>query len=272
MAVPVFLFFSLFSRYFVFSGQLHIVYDMNKKSPYISLVPEDRISGTIREGLVIYKLVKAEPLYIDIRTPRSFKTARITIFYSNEAQDIIELGGLVDSKSESYIFQSVENQYLDNLSWPIIVEPGVGRTLWQREPRFRDIGTFLADLPKKDEIVVYRYDLGPKYDAFSRLVDLEKSEKQYVIAGYLKGDASEDNSTQGSTLRQKSLDFDLDSVQYSQYRKYRFVLSAPGIDVTKDLRLYRIEVFLEREPVTWRNFFSRGLSFVSHAAQTVTRF
>lgn len=267
-ALPVFLFLFLFSRYFVFSGQLHIVYDMEKHSPYISLLPEDRISDPTQEGSVTYRLAEAEPLYMDIRTPRSFQTARISIFYSNETQDIIELGGLVDRVAESYIFQAVENQYLDNLSWPMIVEPENGRTLWQRVPRFESIEAFLEELPEKDEIVVYQYDLGPDYDTFSKLVDLEKSEKQYVIAGYVKNYPSQDgfpNTSRGRVLRQKSLSFNLGPIQYSQYHKYRFVLSAPGVDASKNLRLYRLEVFLEREPVTWKSFFRKGMRFVLHA-------
>jgi hypothetical protein len=252
---PLGLFFFLFSRYFVFSGRLEFTYDMLKDSPYITLAPSGRVSDPFYDEARKrwYRKVESEPVYFDIRTPRGFQNAEVTVEYTNEKQDFIELGGLVDFVSGSYIFQPFENRQLDELNWSKIHEGDT--VLWQREKKFETVAQFLENLPEKKEVLVYRYSLGEGFDGFSPLVSLEESDKNYLLAHYFAPIRGENG------LMKQVLNFDFSSLQYG-YHKYRFVFSAPRVTEEQGISIYRIHFALSREPVTWRNVWQRARDFI----------
>ncbi|GEM_PF-3873060 len=255
-SLPIIVFCFLFSRYFVFSGVLSFRYDMWHDSPYVTMVPRDRVSEPLydTDEKRWYRLLKQEPLYFDVRIPRSFDSSNITVEYKNGSQSIVEIAGVVDSHQESYIFQPLENRLLENLSWPAIREGEL--VLWQRKVEFKGITDFLAHLPQKREILLYRHDLGDGFDQFSPLVDIEASDKNYVLALYpFLMSAPETNS-----VRQREATFDTRLLHYG-YHKYRFVLSAPRVNARENFRLYSVRFVMNREPITWNNFLSRSKNF-----------
>jgi hypothetical protein len=245
--LPLLLFIFLFSRFFVFSGELSFVYDMKKESPYVSLVPTQRISEpkAIESGFT--RTVLSEPLYLDVRTPRPFERAYVTMRYRNHSQHTIELAGVVNRGKGHFVFHPVESIRLENLEWPKVSENGI--TLWQREKRYDTVASFVQNLPSSEEIVVYDYELGQGYDTFSPLVDIESTPKNYLIARYTP-------SVNNSEAREKTVEFDLKQLEYG-YHKYRFIVSAPDVSKEKGFEMEKISFLFKREPLTIKNFYSR---------------
>jgi len=126
------------------------------------LKPDDRM-----EGECLNKII-GEPAYFNLRTPRTFDSAKVTLRYKSNrgptASDavgprdlsIIELGLLAD-KQKNYILKPIENKILDELTWDKTESDGV--SLFQKNKQFESIDEFLNNLPPKNEIAVYKYDL-----------------------------------------------------------------------------------------------------------------
>lgn len=256
-AMPVLLFGFLFSRYFVFSGTLDFSYDLQGKSPYVSVVPESRISEIRFDEAGSYRNILAEPVYFDVRVPQAFRTGEVTITFRASVQESIELGGVAQAKTQSILFIPLYNKQLEELRWPMLRQDGSGVVLWQRAVEYTTVADFLSNIPPKEEVVTYRHDLGDGYDPFSPLVDLTESEKNYIIAHYPK------NTSSRQGYQHKTVSFDMTQLEYG-YHKYRFVLSAPGVLAEQDMRLSSLHFHFEREPIIWKNFWQMGKRYLKN--------
>ena len=66
----------------VATGQLTARYDMQQVNPYIlPLSPGDRVSEMMKEDGRSFRRLSADPVYFDLRTPRSMRTATFSITY-----------------------------------------------------------------------------------------------------------------------------------------------------------------------------------------------
>lgn len=206
--IPIILFGWLFDRYFVPSGKLEVVYDFKKDSPFISSFhPEARVED-IEKNIsrnFYYQRIKEEPVYFEVKTPRYFQKATVTLEYQNPEQPIFELG-IQKSKDEwDFLLRPLENKFIDNSDWFRLEdkEKGIiflqrskiveeGNTSQQageeeleevREKEYQSIDDFLSNLPDDRGIATYRIDLAPYY----KLKDYQKSSQGLIIEKSLRG-------------------------------------------------------------------------------------
>lgn len=144
------------------SGQITYAYNFSKYSDFITkLHPNDRLLP-IAQG---EQKVIGDPVYFSLRTPRKFDRAKLTLRYKNEADNlpIISVGVLVDKMLWRYLMQPIENKFIDQLakSWNVISNHGV--LLLQKEPKYNSIDEFLSNLPDRNRIALYNYDLKNYY-------------------------------------------------------------------------------------------------------------
>ncbi|MFH0840434.1 MAG: hypothetical protein V1865_00395 [bacterium] len=144
------------------SGEITYKYSFSKYSDFITkLHPNDRL---LPEASGEQKII-GDPVYFSLRTPRKFEKVRLSLKYKNEADNlpIISVGVLVDKMLWRYLMQPIENKFIDNLakSWNVIKEDDL--LLLQKDPKYSSIKDFLANLPERNRIALYNYDLKNYY-------------------------------------------------------------------------------------------------------------
>ncbi|PIR92133.1 hypothetical protein COU01_03355 [Candidatus Falkowbacteria bacterium CG10_big_fil_rev_8_21_14_0_10_44_15] len=124
------------------------------------LKPKERV-GEIERANCTQRII-GEPVYFNVNTQRTFNEARVTFVYRDSGQNnIIEVGLQADER-KNYSLKPLENKIIDRLSrstagWGTLEQDGV--ILLQREPKFKNIDEFLNNLPARNEILAYHYDL-----------------------------------------------------------------------------------------------------------------
>jgi len=119
------------------------------------LQPKERVSEVDKTGCT--QKIIGEPVYFNLNTQRTFNQAAVTVTYQDSGQNnIIELGPQAD-EWKNYILRPLENKIIDRLNWNKI--SGNGAVLYQREKKFKTIEEFLNNLPPREEILAYKYDL-----------------------------------------------------------------------------------------------------------------
>lgn len=164
------------------SGRITYVYNFTKKNGFIGkLTPAERVEPPV-DG---EQKVIGDPVYFNLRTPRAFDKARMTIRYKDVAElPVIEAGVLADKAIWRYDLQPVENKKLDQIAlvWDKIEEDGV--LLFQREKKFDSLAGFIASSSEFiDKTAVYNYNLNYDY----RLDKYSSGTKERVINQDLRG-------------------------------------------------------------------------------------
>ncbi len=166
-----------------------IIYVNNFSDDYSEFVrkltPDERVEP-IEGGA---QKIIGDPAYFDLRVPRHFTEATMTIKYKNNtALPIVEAGVLMDKKLWQYNLAPLQNKILDNLisSWQVLREDGL--ILLQRpglpeEDIFSSIKDFKNNLPKQERIVLYNTDLNNEYI----LDDYKASSKEKDLGLSLRG-------------------------------------------------------------------------------------
>ncbi|MDP2708640.1 MAG: hypothetical protein Q8O93_01115 [bacterium] len=143
------------------SGNISYVYDFTGPSYFIGkLTPAERVQTADGQAII-----KGDPVYFSLNPPRRFETAKVTVTFKNTTDfPVMELGLLNNKAAYNYDLKPLQNKVIDQLAlaWPVVYGPG-GSRLIQREKKYETIGQFLSDLPDKNEIAIYRYDLKEKY-------------------------------------------------------------------------------------------------------------
>ncbi|PIT94014.1 hypothetical protein COU00_01240 [Candidatus Falkowbacteria bacterium CG10_big_fil_rev_8_21_14_0_10_43_11] len=138
-----------------------IIYNVSfcDNSFFISkLKPKERV-GEINKLGCTQKII-GEPVYFNLNTQRTFNEAKLTLTYRDDGgNNIIELGLQAD-KQKNYFLKPLENKIVDSLSWNKIEQDGV--VLLQREQKFKSIDEFLINIPPREEILTYQYNLTPR--------------------------------------------------------------------------------------------------------------
>jgi len=237
------------------SGYLKLNQDFCKPTVFISnLYPENRVGDLeIDEQGRCFQRFFDEPVYFKLKIPRSFEGARLKIYYQNENQPLFQVGLMkLKQNSTDWQFQlkPIENQIFDNLTWPKLTFTGL--TLWQKEKRFETIQEFVNNLPANQKVATFYYKLAPEAikNQNNVIVWNQKTSLQdvdYIIAKYQTPKIFGD-------LKVTEIDF-LITPEFSDGRRIEFMFSAPEmIRNQTQIKIYRIEAELTREPLTWENF------------------
>jgi hypothetical protein len=143
------------------SGHIGYIYNFTKESYFIKkLTPAERVRP-VESGS---QKIIGNPVYFALRTPRRFNKARLTLKYKNNSVlPLIEAGVLVDKKIWRYDLRPIENRLLDELAgaWNKIQEGEI--LLLQREKKYKSISDFLNNLPIRNQIALYNYELKDKF-------------------------------------------------------------------------------------------------------------
>ncbi len=163
------------------SGKTTYVQDFSGDNFFIQkLTPVERVEP-IQNGA---QQIIGDPVYFSLRTPRRFNSAKIEIKYKNNSNwPIIETGVLVDKTVWRYQTEPIANSIIDQLTktWNVIRE---GDTiLLQRQKKYGSINDFLRNLPPRDGIALYNYNLQNKY----LLSDYQSSNGDLIIDYALRG-------------------------------------------------------------------------------------
>ena len=119
------------------------------------LKPKERVGEIERANCT--QPILGEPVYFNVNTQRTFNEARVTFVYRDSGQNnIIEVGLQADER-KNYALKPLENKIINRLNWSTLEQDGV--ILLQREPKFKNINEFLNNLPARNEILAYHYDL-----------------------------------------------------------------------------------------------------------------
>ena len=119
---------------------LQVEYNLKNKSAVVSeLVPRSRVGGLLKDKLGFYRIIKDEPVYLDVRSPRKYGKAEMEIEYSD-----------------------LENKILGGLKW-LRLERG-GLILYQRKLVYNSIGEFFKNPAGFDKTLIYRADAEPAAD------------------------------------------------------------------------------------------------------------
>lgn len=155
------------------TGKINYIYDFAENSNFIGeLLPRERVrdieiyqdSNFVNKKLSSQKII-GNPVYFSLRTPRKFKKAKI-IFkyrYNKENIKVIEAGMLTDKIIWRYDLQPIENKIINQLSlvWDVMKKNGT--MLLYRNKEYDNIDEFLNNLPNRDEVALYNYDLKKEF-------------------------------------------------------------------------------------------------------------
>ncbi len=162
--VPFFIFICLLYIEICPLGIKTVHLEIGDSSPYIySILPDDRVSDiqSNAEGEK-YISILSEPTYFNVKLPNTeFDQVEVEIEFDSAQQSLIELGALTDIYSENYDLKPIVNKVIDDLEWSRIQEGAT--TLLQREHKYSSVSDFVNDLPGRDSIGVYQYDLSEPY-------------------------------------------------------------------------------------------------------------
>lgn len=205
------------------SGNIAYYYAPDKPSYFIKkMTPAERVKITGGGRQIII----GEPVYFSLFTPRRFDKAKLTIRYKTEGDaPVIEAGVLTDKKIWRYDLKPIANKIIDDLflKWGVIKTNGL--VLLQREKKFERLGDFLNNLPPREEIALYHYDL--KADYF--LKDYKKGGPEAVINYPLRGAYQFYTYIKDEDLNFKFVFFDLnknkdsDPVELNLYQGSKFI-------------------------------------------------
>lgn len=204
IAIPVILIVWLFSKDLVVSGQIEAVYNFDELSPFITtLRPQSRVEEPISDDQGNYwQQIKDEPVYFDVRLPRHFDKAEVTINYKNLDQSVFELGVLADKKNWIFDLKPVFNitldkLFADKLNWSRLQENSI--VLFQKDQRYQKIEEFLNNPPSPEKVASYNYKLEnkfilPNYFVRNKGIEINKSLRgSHRLLTYIKNETLDFN-------------------------------------------------------------------------------
>lgn len=182
IVIPILVLGYLVDKNLVLTGHLEVSRNFQKLSPFISeFSPLERLGEVEKdENGDYYQTIIGEPVFFRLTMPRIFKTARVEVTYKSEAP-VFELGAQLAPLGVNYEFKPLQNLMLENLKWEKLQEEGI--ILFQKNKKYEEITDFLDNLPAKNEIAVYNYDLNYNF----KLPDYSPSNDTLKISQKLKG-------------------------------------------------------------------------------------
>jgi len=173
----------LFIVNFVPSGQAAKSFDFSAASPYVDhLVPQERVTGVMRENGKYFQQILNEPVYFHVHLPSSFEKMVVGIEFMPNGQPFIEFGPLVNEETWQSELRPLWNETLENLNW--IVKEDNGTRLFQRRNAYQSVDDFLTNPPPIEEVAVYDYDLEVDYEPAGYAPTREYREYELFLRGY----------------------------------------------------------------------------------------
>lgn len=215
--IPVFLFVWLAEKQLVLSGNLSSEYGFGQKPSIIDeLSPTSRTENPEKNLKTdyTYQRINDEPVYFDVNVPKIFRTAKISLIYSNTSRSIVEMGIKRSDLEFDYEFKTLQNKYIDNIEkgWNKIKSEDGKIILAQKKSgavdvsedgdinrQYESIEEFLNDIPKGKNIASYKIDILKD----QKLEGYEKSDKTNEINQYLRG-----SHKINTYIKDEDLDFD----------------------------------------------------------------
>lgn len=206
LVASVIIFALVFNRYFVPLGKLEITYDFSEDSEYIShlgpwqrLLPPEESNGDWFQG------IKDDLVYFDAQIPRWFQTAIAEITFQNPIVPIVEIGARINQAGD-YLTKPLENKLIDSLAWSRIEANGI--VLYQKNPKYADLQSFISAPPQNEIIGEYFYNFNLK----KVIPDYKKSDKETVIDRNLRG-----SHTIYTYLKNEKLNFTINKFDLNRY-------------------------------------------------------
>ncbi len=171
--------------------------DFSKYHYFISeLTPKDRL---VTNNQQVRNLIKAEPVYFYLKTLRPFKTAVVTVNFSNPPS-FMELGICRDKAQWNFERQPLYFETLEKFGTSDHVLREDGLLLWQKEKKYNSINDFISNPPAVESIGVYNYNLPLRFE----IKDYKASTSAQNFALGAKGSYSMVTYSQGDPI---NLDF-----------------------------------------------------------------
>ncbi|MBI3626716.1 hypothetical protein HY224_01575 [Candidatus Uhrbacteria bacterium] len=174
------------SRKAVFSGQLEIVQAAGQKTPYLDqLLPTDRAQTIPKDSHGQFRVVIGQPVYFDLRPPRSFDQAEVELTY--QANQNLSLG-IARGPDNQFDLKPIDNSTLDEIlndsHWTSQNEDNTYFFQNATAPvKFKDLSDFLNSMPVKSRIGVLNYNLQP----FFHIQDYQPSAHDMIIDRSMRG-------------------------------------------------------------------------------------
>ena len=167
------------------NGEIEYYTDFGDDNFFIrKFSPEERVEKRNKE----IKLI-ANPVYFNLRTPRTFDQAELSLKYQNKSESVVEVGPLVDKDLWRYRLTPVENKILEQIDivWPRI--EGEDVSLWQRpgldaSSSYVSLEQFWENPPGVESIAIYNYDVSFNYT----IKGYESSDSALIWPYALRGD------------------------------------------------------------------------------------
>lgn len=166
-SIPIVVFGVLLIRYTAFTGHIHLEYDFDRQSKTISQwTPAGRALDRVKnlETGESYQQIVGEPVYMDVKVPRSFDRVEATLEYKNGEQPLVELGVVTSTDPWNVRTSPVESKVIDQAidEWEMMTQAN-GTVLLQRNADFDSVDAFIANPPRDKGIAIYRQPLVMPY-------------------------------------------------------------------------------------------------------------
>ena len=161
--MPVAVFSYLAFQEVVPTGVFPVAHAVGDSSPFIDrLLPDARVQepGVDGEGDHVQEIVD-EPAFFFVHPHRAFKAVGVDVWFKNQDNPIVELGGLARTDPEVYDLHPLQNQIIDRLNWPRLEMDGL--LLLQRTQTHASIADFLANPPPRYQVATYHASLTAPY-------------------------------------------------------------------------------------------------------------
>jgi len=238
----------LIAKNLVWSGCLTVQSDLKKYTPYFSIVGPEARTQITKEGLQILE----GPVYFDLKTPRPFDTAKVTLTYENPANAFLELG-VNQSINWSYDLKAVENPVIDQLNWSELTDENL--RLLMREKNYNSLDKFQNFLPVMAQTAVYQTDLNYDFE-----ISDYKASTDYVIIGpllgsykfytYIKNENLDFNFSYDYNVADLPVELSLYDSKDNLLSEYQIKTSEFRINEKLSDGVYRIELLAPKEFVT----------------------
>lgn len=163
LIIPGILFGWLLHQELVPSGEFVVEHQVGERSPFIDrILPDARVEEVQKddEGDTV-RPITGDPAFFFVHPHRGFDEVEVEVWFKNEENPIVELGGLARAGDEVYDLKPLQNTNIDNLSWDRLEENGI--LLLQKNAAYESIDDFLLNPPPRHEIATYHYQLAKPY-------------------------------------------------------------------------------------------------------------
>lgn len=159
IVVPVSSVVWLVVRDLVPSGTLVVRQHWRTASPYLAApVPETRVVGPLTAGADTFFQLSGQPVYLDVRNPRPFTRAEVTLRFDPGQISFMELGIAADRQAQTVELAPLYHRTLEVISrdpaWSVVRDQHL--TLYQRGNWYPSIAAFLRQPPSPGQLATYR--------------------------------------------------------------------------------------------------------------------